>query len=359
MVALDRKEQGLAELERYLEIHPKGRYRASAEMPVQRARFDAAVKKGDMAAAVQAAKLAAASGSASDALRLAWVHERSGALGEARAEYRRIAAKWPDDPVAGEALFANALLDMREGRWNAGEVALAEALRRFPGLPRRNEALYWHGVAAMRLGHGAEGVSRLEEALKLGLSLDQTREANLLIADFDARSGRETEAAGRYSKLMESGAADRMTAAHLAAVVKLLAEHSAWEAALAGAQALAKRSQDPAFAQIAAAREGQALEGLSRSDEAVAAYRRAMSAKADTEEGSAAALALGLLEFRKGEFDAAEKTLADAIARNSGAGGTKARAKAYRALADVCRAKGDSLKAKGYETVLKELFGEE
>jgi uncharacterized protein HemY len=84
-----------------------------------------------------------------------------------------------------------------------------------------------------------------------------------------------------------------------------------------------------------------------------------MAVKADTEESAAAALALGLLEFRKGEFDAAEKTLEDAIARNSGADGMKARAKAYRALADVCRAKGDSLKAKGYETVLKELFGEE
>jgi uncharacterized protein HemY len=85
----------------------------------------------------------------------------------------------------------------------------------------------------------------------------------------------------------------------------------------------------------------------------------AMSIKADTEEMSAASLALGQLEFRKGEFDAAEKTLADAIARNAGAEGMKARAKAYRILADVCRAKGDNLKAKGYETVLKELFGEE
>ena len=360
LIALDRKEQGLAELDRYLEAHPKGRYRASAELPVQRARFDAAVKKGDMQAAVQAAKLAAAAtGAASDALRLAWAHEKAGALDEARAEYRRIAMKWPNDPAAGEALFANALADLRAGNWNAGELALEEALKRFPDLPRRSEALYWKGVAAMRLGHDVEGASRLEEALKLGLTLDQTREANLLIADFEARSGKAAEAARRYSKLMVTGAADRMAAAHLAAVVKLLSAHSEWDAALKGAQALAKRSRDPAFMQVAAAREGQALEGLSRSDEAIAAYRRAMSVRAETDEGAAAALALGLLEFRKGEFDAAEKTLADAIARNAGAQGMKARAKAYRVLADVCRAKGDSLKAKGYETVLKELFGEE
>ena len=360
LIALDRKEQGLAELAKYLEAHPRGRYRAAAELPVYRARFDAAVKKGDMSAVVQAAKLAAAaSGSAADALRLAWAHEKSGALDEARAEYRRIAEKWPDDPATGEALFANALADLRAGNWNSGELALEEALKRFPKLPRRNEALYWKGVAAMHLGHDAEGVSRLEEALKLGVSLDQTREANLLIAGFEARSGRESDAAKRYSGLLLSGAADRMAAAQLAAVVKLLCECSEWEAALCGAKALSGRSKDPAFMQTAAAREGQALEGLARSDEAIAAYRRAMSVKAETEEGAAAALALGLLEFRKGEFDAAEKTLADAIARNAGAAGTKSRAKAYRVLADVCRAKGDSLKAKGYETVLKELFGEE
>ena len=359
MIALDRKKQGLEELARYLEVHPRGRYRASAETPVQRARFDAAAKKGDMAAAVQAAKLAAASGTASDALRLAWAHEKAGALDEARAEYRRIAAKWPKDPVAGEALFANALADLRAGNWNAGDLALEETLRRFPEFPRKNEALYWRGVAAMRLGHEAEGVLRLEEALKIGLSLDQIREANLLIADVEARTGKTAEAAERYSKLLASGAADRMAAAHLVSVMKLLANHSKWEPMLAGARALSARSQDAAFTQIAAAREGQALEGLARSDEAIDSYRVAMSIKADTEEVAAASLALGQLEFRKGEFAAAEKTLAEAIVRNAGPDGLKARAKAYRILADVCRAKGDNLKAKGYETVLKELFGEE
>lgn len=359
-MALDRKEKGLAELERYLEAHPRGRYRASAETPVQRARFDAAVKKGDMTAAVQAARLAAASsGAASDALRLAWAHEKAGATEDARAEYRRITSKWPNDPATGEALFANALIELRAGNWNAGDLALEEALRRFPKLSRRNEALYWRGVAAMRLGHDKEGVTRLEEALKAGLSLDQTREANLLIADVEARSGKTEEAAKRYSKLIASGAADRMAAAHLAAVVKLLSVHFDWDAVLIGARALSARTQDPAFLQIATAREGQALEGLSRFDDAIESYRKALSVKAETEEGAAASLALGQLEYRKGEFDAAEKTLADAIARNSGPDGMKARAAAYRILADVARAKGDSLKAKGYETVLKELFGEE
>jgi tetratricopeptide (TPR) repeat protein len=360
LLALDRKEQGLSELAKYIDSYPQGRYRASAEAPVQRAQFDDAVKKGDIAVAVQAAKLAAASSdTAADALRLAWAHEKAGAKDEARAEYRRIATRWPNDPAAGDALFANALADLREGNWNAGDLALEEALKRFPDLSRKNEALYWRGVAAMRLGHDAEGVLRLEEALKLGLSLDQTREANLLIADVEARTGKTADAAIRYSKLLILGAADRMSAAHLAAVVKLLVSQSEWEAVLVGARALATRSNDPAFIQVAAAREGQALEGLARSDEALVAYRKALSVKADTEEAAIVSLALGQLEFRKGEYAAAEKTLADAIARNAGSEGINARAKAYRVLADVCRAKGDHLKAKGYETVLKELFGEE
>ena len=360
LMALDRREQGLAELANYLERHPQGRYRAAAETPVQRARFDAAVKRGDTAAAVQAAQLAAAASDApADALRLAWAHERAGAADAARAAYRRVAERWPDDPAAGEALYANALADLRAGNWSAGDLALEEALKRFPKLPHRGEALYWRGVAAIRLGHEAEGVQRLDEALTLGLTLDQTREANLLIADADARAGRTAAAAKRYATLLAAGAADRLTAVHLAAVVRLLADHAEWEAAYAGARALAARSGDPAFVQIAAAREGQAFEGLSRSDEALAAYRRAFAVTAETAEGAAAAVALGQLEYRKGDYDAAEKTLEDAIARNAGPEGLKARAKAYRLLADVCRAKGEALKAKGYETVLKELFNDE
>ena len=360
LMALDRREQGIEELAKYIELHPNGKYRKAAETPVQRVRFDAAVKRGDIAAAVQAAKLAAAaSDTPSDALRLAWAHERAGAADAARAEYKRIVEKWPKDPAAGEALYANALADLRAGNWNAGDLAIEEALKRFPNLPRRGEALYWRGVAAMRMGHEAEGAKRLEEALKLGLTLDQTREANLLIADTDARAGRMAAAAKRYAPLLAAGAADRMTAAHLAAVVKMLAENEEWEAALAGARALYARSGDPAFRQIAAAREGQALEGLARSDEAISAYRRAFAVTADTDEGAAASVALGVLEYRKGEYEAAEKTLEDAIARNSGPEGLKARAKAYRTLADICRATGEALKAKGYETVLKELFGDD
>ena len=360
LLALDRREQGLAELSKYLEAHPQGRYRAAAETPVQRARFDDAVKRGDTAAAVQAARLAAAASDApSDALRLAWAHERAGAADEARAEYRRIAKRWPTDPAACEALYADALAELRAGNWSAGDLALEETLKRFPKFAHRGEALYWRGIAAIRLGHDAEGASRLAEALQIGLTLDQSREANLLIADADARAGRTEAAAKRYATLLTSGAADRMTAIHLAAVVKLLAEQSEWEAALAGARALAARSGDPAFVQIAAAREGQALEGLSRLDESIAAYRRAFAVKAETEEGAAAAVALGQLEYRKGDYAAAEKTLEDAIARNAGPEGLKARAKAYRALADVCRAQGKALQAKGYETVLKELFNDE
>ena len=360
LLALDRREPGLSELAKYLETHPQGRYRAVAETPVQRARFEAAVKRGDTAAAVQAARLAAAaSDTPADALRLAWAHERAGAADEARAEYRRIARKWPTDPAAGEALYADALAELRAGNWSAGDLALEETLKRFPKFAHRGEALYWRGVAAIRLEHDAEGAARLEEALKSGLSLDQSREANLLIADVDARAGRTAAAAKRYAPLLTAGAADRMNAVHLSAIVKLLAENAEWEAVLAGAHALAARSGDPAFVQIAAVREGQALEGLARSDEAIAAYRRAFSVKADTEEGAAASVALGQLEYRKGDYGAAEKTLEDAVARNAGPEGLKARAKAYRTLADVCRAQGKALKAKGYETVLKELFDDE
>lgn len=255
-------------------------------------------------------------------------------------------------------MFANALDDLRRERWSAGELALEELLKRFPGFPRKNEALYWRGAAAVRLGHSAEGAVSLEESLKAGLPLDLSREAKLMLADVDVRAGRKEQAAARYAEIMQTGASERMNAALLASVVKLLAENGKNEAALTGAKALASRTSDPAYLQIACARAGEALEALGKSDEAVSFYRRALSADASTDEGAAAALALGVLEYRKGELDAAEKTLSDAVTRNSGERGAKARMKAYRTLALVSRAKGDEKSARGYETVVKELFGE-
>ncbi len=87
---------------------------------------------------------------------------------------------------------------------------------------------------------------------------------------------------------------------------------------------------------------------------AIAAYRKALLERPRTEEAAAAALALGVLESRAGEFDRADATLREAVSLNGAH--ARARATAYVALARNAESKGDAKAACGYATVVLSLF---
>ena len=156
-----------AAMSRYLADFPQGRYRAAVELPLARMDFDAAERDGDAARAVEAAKrcVALAGGKAPDRLRLAWALEKSGHAADAAAEYTAVARDFPGGAEASEGLFRKAMIDVREQRWAAADVALAESLASMKDPARRGEALYWRGVAETRLGHATEGAALLREAV--------------------------------------------------------------------------------------------------------------------------------------------------------------------------------------------------
>ena len=337
---------------RYLDDYPEGRYRRDAALQLARLEFTAAVAANDAAKTLEAAKRAAAAGTASDALRLAWAHERAGRAAEADAEYARIVRDFAGTPEAAKALFAQAMASARAGDWSKAELRFAEALATGRlDAAQKTTALYWRGVAAMRIGHEAEGVGFLKEATKGALGLDESREARLLIADDDLKAGRVAEAKAAFAALVREGACARMSAAKIlevgnllggdeaAVCAKALAEQKAPEWRQAGWELLGRRE---------AAREAFTA--------AIAAYRKALAEPAKTEAAAAAALALGQLEARAGERDAAEATLKTAVVLN--ASDPAARAEAYLALARNARAKGDFKAARGYATVVVTLFGE-
>jgi tetratricopeptide (TPR) repeat protein len=213
-------------------------------------------------------------------------------------------------------------------------------------------ALYWRGIAALRLGHEAEGAERLTEALDASLPLDESREARLMLADIDLRKGRVAEAKSAYAKLVEEGACSRMSAAKILAVGKLLDG----EGAKICASALI-RNDSAEWRQAGFALLGKSEEASGSYTAAVAAYRSAMAEKAKVEDVADAALRLGKLELKGGEYEKAEKTLKKAVELNSS--DTRRRAEAYVALAQTALAKGDKKAARGYATVVTALFDDE
>ncbi len=87
---------------------------------------------------------------------------------------------------------------------------------------------------------------------------------------------------------------------------------------------------------------------------AIETYRNRPPENADTEDLAAAALRLGKLEFRAGEFERAETTLKRAVSLNSA--NADARADAYVMMARSAGARKDWQTARAYATVVLSLF---
>lgn len=346
-------EKAVELFKRYLADFPEGKYRADAELPLARLEFKQAEKGGDAALIVESAKRGfGLSKLAADQLRLAWAYEKAGRQEDALAEYLEVAKRFPGTEEAAEALYRKAMMDAREERWNGAELALAEAMASGKCGKRKGEILYWRGMAALRIGHEAEAIGFLQDALKENLTLDESREARLAIADYDLRGGRAEKAKAAYQKLVAEGACERMSAARILAVGQLIGG----EQAKLCARELIK-GDAPEWRQAGYALLGSVEDKAGSFGAAIEAYRKCLAEKANVAEAATAALRLGVLESRAGEFDRAEKTLKRAVALNSA--DSAARGIAYLALATNSEAKKDFHTACAYATVVTSLFDDE
>ena len=338
---------------KYLEDYPQGAYRADAELPIARMEFDSAAATNDFSRTIESAKRGfGLSKLAADELRLAWAYEKAGKPAEAAAEYAQVAERFPGSVEAAEAMYFKAMIHAREDNWSAAELALAEAMASGRLGKRTAEATYWRGVAAMKLGHEVEGAGFLENAVAAGIGLDESREARLMVADFDYRSGRIEQAKTAYAKLVREGACERMSAARILSVGRLVDGEDAETCA----KALTK-SDSPEWRQAGWALLGDCETKREAYSAAIESYRKCLAENAKTEAVANASLALGRLEFRAGEFDKADLTLKKAIELN--ASNARVRAEAYVLLAKNAGAKGDWKSAVAYATVVTSLFDDE
>lgn len=343
-------DKALELFKKYLDEYPSGKYRADALLPIARIEFKAAEKSGDKISAMESAKRGyEISKLSSDHLRLAWAYENAGKSEEAAGEYLKIARNYPKSQEACEALYRKAMMDAREERWSAAELALAEALSIDKAPSRKALMLYWRGVASIRLGHEEKAMEYLKEALKQNLSPDEAREANLMIADFDLRNGRETEAKATYEKLISEGALERMSASKIFTVGRLVGSENAKKCA----KALIGNDQSE-WKQAGYILLGEREEAAGSFTSAIDSYRKAMAQTANIAQLAKASLSLGALEARLGEYGKATETLKKAVSLNSG--DSSARAKAYVLLAENAFNMGDTESAKAYATVVTALY---
>ena len=343
---------------RYRKSHPEGEHAAEALSMSAWCEFlegrtaDAAALcaegESDDLAYIRAA-CAYSTGDNETALRLFRKYLADYPQGAYRADVALPVARLESD--AGEVAYLEAMACVREGDWLAAEKAFAAVMETETSSNRTVEAMYWRGVASMKIGRGVEGSGFLENAVAAGLGPDESREARLMVADYDYRCGRTEQARRSYAKLVRDGACDHLDEPRILAFGRFV---GGAEAEIC-ARALA-RSEDPEWRQT-----GWALLGdceTKRGDDAAAieAYRKCLAEPAKTASAASAALPLGRLEFRVGEFDKADLTLKKAIELN--AADDRVRAEAYVLLAKNAGAKGDWKSAVAYATVVTSVFDE-
>lgn len=337
--------------EKGLAAFPKGECRAMLELIVARASFADAVRDNDKAKTLENARRAAElSKTSSDRIRLAWALENAGEREAAEEEYQLIARDFPNTDISADALYRRAMSMLRREQWSAAEVALEEAISSGKLASERvSVAYYWRGIAASRLGHVRESVELLTKALEGTLGLDERREARLIIADSDFNEGRRDRAITAYTELVKEGAVERMSAAKILAVGRIL---SGEEARICAKALIANES--PEWRQAGYALLGDVEWSFENLTAGAYAYQKCLDEPCQTEVVSRVSLALGLYLVREGNVSDAEKILKKAVELNAKDG--EARASAYVGLARAALLKDDVEAAKGYATVVMTLF---
>lgn len=334
----------------YLDDFPAGAYRDSAEQLLARLDDAEAEKSGDWKKLTTTSRrVAELTKQGFDRLRLAWALERAGDTEGAFKEYVAVARDFPGTAEAAEAAFRRGCIDLAAQRFAAAELAFREASNGKLNAEKRALALYCRGIAACRIGQENEGVKLLREALRANLPLAQAREARLIIADVDFNSGRQKEALAAYAELVRDGATERMSAAKIQIIGRLLppAEAKICAKSLIAAQAAEWR-------QCGYALLGDAEERDDNIAAAVDAFRRCLTEKCVTDSVRPVAAKLGWYLVKTGECDGAETAFRRAVELNPD--NAEARAEAYAGLAAVALERGDSRTAESYRTVIKTLF---
>ena len=170
-----------------------------------------------------------------------------------------------------------------------------------------------------------------------------------MIADHDFNEGHIEAARTAYAKLVREGATERMSAAKILAVGKLLSG----EEAKICARALV-RNERAEWRQCGYALLGFSEEADGAFARAAEAYQKCLAETCVTEDVPKVALRLGALQTRSEDWTNAETTLKRAVELN--AKDAAARAEAYLHLAEVCVGRHDYKHARSYATVVTELF---
>ncbi|MFO7937095.1 MAG: tetratricopeptide repeat protein [Kiritimatiellia bacterium] len=316
---------------------------------------------------------------AKDALyRLGWILQKQEAWEEASSWFLKVAQKYPDDPLAATSLYASgvclvqldqseaalrdwtallakypesrlvdetlyqkAMEEIRFGQHRAAGATLDELLRRYPESSRKAEILYWRGTVYHEMNDTVEAEKSFRACLAAKPSKEIERECILELGLLLQSTGKETEAAALFNKLLDSSVAEQLGEDKLAWLAEFQHRNKQYDSAAKAAYVLIKLKPDNGWQQTAWTVLGRVHSDKGERDPAIYAFQQALATGASTEYGAESALRLGRLLMESGRYEEARKSFDDAAARAAKPELIGLRARAYAGLAENAEQQGD------------------
>jgi TolA-binding protein len=144
---------------------------------------------------------------------------------EAEAAYRSLLERFPDHPLADDALFALGMQHYSLGYLRTSEREFARVFEEYPGGDRVEDAGYWHGVVLLALGQLDASMERFSWVMDQYPSSEKSAWSRIGIADCLRLQGDFSRAAQAYQEILDrfpSADLQSATLFHLAEVYESL-----------------------------------------------------------------------------------------------------------------------------------------
>jgi len=278
---------------------------------------------------------------------------------QAVGQWARLVKDYGTHKLVEESLYQKAMTELFLKRDTAARGSFADLLKRFPKTTREGESRFWLGVLQREIKELELAESNLRRALELAEDGAPQRRATLHLGLTLYDREKQDEAATLLTALLGSPEAQKLPASMLEWLHGHWTQKGDQKKALPAAEQIASSSTNAAWQQLGWCLVGRSQLDLNESEAAVAAFEKALDAKANTKYAAEAALRLGDLAVEGGESAEAEKRFRQAIHMATGDGAIGIRSHAYAGLGRSALAKADHDAAARYFMSVSVLFDDD
>ncbi len=273
---------------------------------------------------------------------------KAGMNAEALRDWAALIQKYSDNPLVEEALFQKAVVETKMRRDKEALDSFRDLLKRYPKSKFAADAHYWQGVFLSNDKKWQDAETELRMALAGSPAVELERDAKFALAAVLQKTGKLDESGTLLQSLVDSPIKDRIPSELVRWLSEYMFEKKKYQASVAAAQLLLFRENEPDWQQTGWCLVGRTHFAEGDMKAAENAFRKALGVKANTGFAAEAAIRLGDITFKSGNFEEAVKNYEKAARLAADESLIAVRARAYAGLGRTAKGKGDLENAARY-----------